>query len=373
MAKMSAAEIRTDVLQNGVARILLEAVMKLASLTESRLFVLVESHEGGRQFAGSRHLTQAFRQGGIAPHSTDTEVQIELATVRHQTTLPANSAPSAPSNNSVHAAGIRRPAPREAVPGGGHGVGGASAVKRLKMADGSEQTVLDTQAPAVASAGLHSLHSPANVPYPTHFVTNNKASDWSSASLQTVQFEPVDEVTFQHQQHQSPQHHQQQQQQQHHDGRSLIEDTSDSCIPEELRKTWQEHRMALKERSPRQLARLERERSSSNSCRKRENMSDEEREGLRRKQALQARERRRNMSQALSLARRDQDVEYEIEERARLCGARYDPPVEGETLQEQRNRRANNRRRVKFAENKLDAVGLGNFEVKPIDVHEPSL
>ena len=39
------------------------------------------------------------------------------------------------------------------------------------------------------------------------------------------------------------------------------------------------------------------------------------------------------MSQALSLARRDQDVEYEIEERARLCGARYDPPVEGETLQ----------------------------------------
>ena len=43
------------------------------------------------------------------------------------------------------------------------------------------------------------------------------------------------------------------------------------------------------------------------------------------------------------------------------------------TQQEQRNRRANNRRRVKFAENKLDAVGLGNFEVKPIDVHEPSL
>ena len=37
--------------------------------------------------------------------------------------------------------------------------------------------------------------------------------------------------------------------------------------------------------------------------------------------------------QALSLARRDQDVEFEIEERAKLCGARYDPPVEGETLQ----------------------------------------
>jgi len=366
---VAASEIRADVLQNGVARILLEAVMKLASLTDSRLFVLVENHEGGRQFAGSRHLTQAFRQGGIAPHSTDTEVQIELATVRHQTTLPATA-----SSSSSSTAGIRRPAPREAA----H-AGNALGVKRLKMADGSDhQAVLEHQVvvtPATAAQGttLHTLHSPATAThYGQHFVTNNKASDWSSANLQTVQFDSVDEVAFQ-QQHQSPQPHhqqhhpQQQAQHQHQQQRGLIDDTSDSCIPEELKKTWQEHRAALKERSPRQLARLERER------RKRENMSDAEREMLRRKQALQARERRRNMSQALSLARRDQDVEYEIEERAKLCGARYDPPVEGETLQEQRNRRANNRRRVKFAENKLDAVSLGNFEVKPIDVHESSL
>ena len=92
--------------------------------------MLVENHEGGRQFAGSRHLTQAFRQGGIAPHSTDTEVQIELATVRHQTTLPATSAAAAAGT-----AGIRRPAPREAVPA--HAAAGG--VKRLKMADGTEQ------------------------------------------------------------------------------------------------------------------------------------------------------------------------------------------------------------------------------------------
>jgi len=368
---LATSEIRTDVLQNGVARILLEAVMKLASLTESRLFVLVENHEGGRQFAGSRHLTQAFRQGGIAPHSTDTEVQIELATVRHQTTLPAASAASTASSSAPSAhSGVRRPAPREALPAHqAGGAGGGGGVKRLKMTDGTEhQTVLEQQGGQQVgtppAAALHSLHSPANSVlsshYGQHFVPNNKASDWSSANLQTVQF---DEVAFQPQHHQSPQ----QQQQQHHEQRSLGDDTSDSCIPEEMKKTWQEHRAALKERSPRQLARLERER------RKRENMSDAEREMLRRKQALQARERRRNMSQALSLARRDQDVEYEIEERARLCGARYDPPIEGETLQEQRNRRANNRRRVKFAENKLDAVGLGNFEVKPIDVHESSL
>ena len=90
----------------------------------------MENHEGGRQFAGSRHLTQAFRQGGIAPHSTDTEVQIELATVRHQTTIPATSATST--------AGVRRPAPREA--GAAH-ISSPAGVKRLKMADGSEHQV----------------------------------------------------------------------------------------------------------------------------------------------------------------------------------------------------------------------------------------
>ena len=89
----------------------------------------MENHEGGRQFAGSRHLTQAFRQGGIAPHSTDTEVQIELATVRHQTTIPATSASTA---------GVRRPAPREA--GAAH-ISSPAGVKRLKMADGSEHQV----------------------------------------------------------------------------------------------------------------------------------------------------------------------------------------------------------------------------------------
>ena len=116
------------------------------------------------------------------------------------------------------------------------------------------------------------------------------------------------------------------------------------------------------------LARLERERK------KRENMTDEEREALRQKQAAQARERRRAASRALSDARKNQDIELEIEARARIVGARYDPPVEGETLLEQRNRRNNNRRRVKFAENKLGTGGnggLGEFEIKSVNVGEP--
>jgi hypothetical protein len=46
----------------------------------------------------------------------------------------------------------------------------------------------------------------------------------------------------------------------------------------------------------------------------------------------------------------NKDMEMEVEKRAGLLGARYDPPKEGESIQEQFDRRNNNRKRLKFAE-----------------------
>ena len=69
-------------------------------------------------------------------------------------------------------------------------------------------------------------------------------------------------------------------------------------------------------------------------------MTEEEKQRLREKQAYQARERRRNQTVALTEARRSHgnDSEAEIERRARLIGARWDPPQESESIHEQRNR-----------------------------------
>jgi len=60
--------------------IFLESILKLSSLTDAKVFVLVESQEG-RRVAGADHLCQAFAEGSLGPDPADLEVFLEQPNV----------------------------------------------------------------------------------------------------------------------------------------------------------------------------------------------------------------------------------------------------------------------------------------------------
>jgi hypothetical protein len=49
--------------------------MKLSSMTDSGVFVLIENQEG-RRFSGKKHLTDAYLNGTLKPLCNDVEVQL---------------------------------------------------------------------------------------------------------------------------------------------------------------------------------------------------------------------------------------------------------------------------------------------------------
>ena len=57
--------------------ILLEAAMKMSSLTDSSVFILVETQEG-RKFSGKPHLCQAYRNSRLTPTDADVECFVDL-------------------------------------------------------------------------------------------------------------------------------------------------------------------------------------------------------------------------------------------------------------------------------------------------------
>jgi len=65
-------------MESTFSTIMMEAIMKLASLTDSNVFVMVETAEG-RRFCGKRHLCdQYLHGGGLAPIGNDIEMDVDV-------------------------------------------------------------------------------------------------------------------------------------------------------------------------------------------------------------------------------------------------------------------------------------------------------
>ena len=57
-------------------KIVMESALKMASMTNANVFVLIES-ENKRYFGGKRHLCEAYSIGGLLPTSTDVNLQVD--------------------------------------------------------------------------------------------------------------------------------------------------------------------------------------------------------------------------------------------------------------------------------------------------------
>jgi hypothetical protein len=55
---------------------IMEMLMKVATLTDANVFLLVDAVEG-RRFAGKRHLVDAYLSGTLAPVGTDVEMELD--------------------------------------------------------------------------------------------------------------------------------------------------------------------------------------------------------------------------------------------------------------------------------------------------------
>ena len=81
-----------------MASILMETAMKLASMTDANVFMLVE-HSGGRYFSGKRHLCDSYLNRGLCPIGNDVEMEVNpdisaLQERPHTFFPPPHSSPS---------------------------------------------------------------------------------------------------------------------------------------------------------------------------------------------------------------------------------------------------------------------------------------
>lgn len=63
-------------MESSFCDVLMEAALKLASLTDANVFVMVETAEG-RRFAGKRHLCDSYINGGLCPIGSDMEMEVD--------------------------------------------------------------------------------------------------------------------------------------------------------------------------------------------------------------------------------------------------------------------------------------------------------
>jgi len=63
-------------MESSFCDVLMEAALKLASLTDANVFVMVETSEG-RRFAGKRHLCDSYVNGGLCPIGHDVEMEVD--------------------------------------------------------------------------------------------------------------------------------------------------------------------------------------------------------------------------------------------------------------------------------------------------------
>ena len=68
---------RLQHIEQNITDILLEAAMKMSSLTDSSVFILVETQEG-RKFSGVPHMCDAYRNSQLTPKDTDVECLVDL-------------------------------------------------------------------------------------------------------------------------------------------------------------------------------------------------------------------------------------------------------------------------------------------------------
>ena len=61
-------------MENSFLSIFFETANKIAELTESKLFVVMESSDGLRRIGGHAEMRQAFQLGTLGPHPSDIEV-----------------------------------------------------------------------------------------------------------------------------------------------------------------------------------------------------------------------------------------------------------------------------------------------------------
>lgn len=81
-----------------MASILMETAMKLASMTDANVFMLVE-HSGGRYFSGKRYLCDSYLNRGLCPIGNDIEMEVNpdisaLQERPHTFFPPPHSSPS---------------------------------------------------------------------------------------------------------------------------------------------------------------------------------------------------------------------------------------------------------------------------------------
>ena len=63
-------------MEAAMSRVLMETAMKLASMTDVGVFVLVEHSAGTRFFTGKRHLCDSYLDGRLAPTGNDVEMEV---------------------------------------------------------------------------------------------------------------------------------------------------------------------------------------------------------------------------------------------------------------------------------------------------------
>merc|ERR1719374_495864 len=75
---------------------LMELALKLSSLTDASIFLLVETQEG-RRFAGKRHLCDAYSRNCLSPLASDVELEFDptVSTLHHRQSPPTSSANAA--------------------------------------------------------------------------------------------------------------------------------------------------------------------------------------------------------------------------------------------------------------------------------------
>ena len=67
-------------MESKFAHVLLESCLKMMSLTEANIFILIEAEDNRRYYGGKKHLCEAFGRGALQPTSMDVEMEANVHT-----------------------------------------------------------------------------------------------------------------------------------------------------------------------------------------------------------------------------------------------------------------------------------------------------
>ena len=78
-----------QMLEDNFLKVLMEAALKLASVTDVPVFILCETQDG-RRFAGQSDLCQLYRNGALLPADADVEMEINVGNCELRERYPEN-------------------------------------------------------------------------------------------------------------------------------------------------------------------------------------------------------------------------------------------------------------------------------------------